>query len=74
MDDSFLLEFKVTFDDLLHDCCDFIFSEILFDTFAEIGMAEFCDEVGVVFGGEDIMKREDVRKVLYFFEDVDLRV
>ena len=74
MDDSFLLEFKVTFDDLLHDCGNFIFSEILFDAFAEIGMAEFCDEVGVVFGGEDIMKREDMRKVLYFFEDVDLRV
>ena len=74
VDDTFLLEFEVALDDLLHEGDDLCFFEMFFDGFAEIGMAKFSDEVGVVFGGEDVMKGEDVGQVSQFFENVDFRV
>ena len=74
VDDTFLLEFEVTLDDLLHEGDDLRFLEVLFDGFAEIGVAEFSDEVGVVFGGEDIVEGEDEGQVFEFFEDIDFGV
>ena len=30
-------------------------------------MTELCDEIGVVFGGENIMKGEDIGEILDLF-------
>ena len=74
VDDPLLLELEVALDDLLHEGDNLSFLEGLFDGFAEIGVAEFGDEVGVVFGGEDVVEGEDVGQVLELLEDVDFGV
>ena len=65
------LKLKIPLGDIIHELVDLILLNFEFNFLAEISFAQFGDDIGVIFGGEDIMKREDVGKILYFFEDVD---
>lgn len=44
---------------------------MLFDAFGQVGAAELGDDVGVVFGGEDVMDIKDAGDVPEFLEDID---
>lgn len=37
-------------------------------------MAQFCDQIGVIFGGKDIMERKNVWYIFEFFKDLYFRV
>ena len=71
MYDIFLCEVEVSPDDLVHVAAGFILAHLMFDEFVEIGVAEFGDDVGIVFGGEDLVDVEDVLLIFEFFEDGD---
>lgn len=60
MDDISFGEVGVASEDLLHEVDGFGFRESFFEGFVEIGVAEFSDDVGVVFGGVDFVEGEDV--------------
>ena len=57
--------------DLLHEVDGLGLGESFFEGFVEIGVAKFCDDVGVIFGGVDFVEGEDVGKAFKFFEDLD---
>jgi hypothetical protein len=71
VDDPSLLEVEVALDKLFHEGDGFGFSEMLFDAFGQVGAAELGDDVGVVFGGEDVMDIKDAGDVPEFLEDID---
>ena len=56
MDNAPALKLQVAFDDLLHESKGLLFGGRLLDAFAEVSVAEFSDEVGIVLGGVDIME------------------
>jgi len=43
----------------------------MFVKFVQIGIAELGDDVGIVFGGENLMDVENVLLIFEFFEDSD---
>jgi hypothetical protein len=47
---------------------------VALNLFGEVGVAELSDDVGVVFGGEDVVEGEDVGYVLQLLKDLYLRV
>ena len=56
MDDVFACEVEVADDDLLHEGGCFFLAEAFFDGFVEVGVTEFGDDVGVIFGGVDLVQ------------------
>ena len=71
MDDVLAGEVEVAGEDLLHEVDGLGLGESLFEGFVEVGVAEFGDDVGVVFGGVDFVEGEDVGQGFEFFEDLD---
>lgn len=69
MYDVFLCEVEVSPDDLVHIATGFILAHLMFDEFVEIGVTKLRDDVGIVFGGEDLVDVEDVLLIFEFFED-----
>jgi len=72
VDDIFPGEVEVACEDLLDELEGFSFGEAFFEGFVEVGVAEFGDDVGVVFGGVDFVEGEDVGERFEFLEDLDL--
>lgn len=69
------VDIVVTVDDLVHEGDGFVFGEAAAagDEFGEVAaVAEFCDDVGVVFGVIDVVNFYDVFAVFEAFEDLDL--
>ena len=71
MDDVLPCEVEVACEDLLHEVRGLGLGESFFQGFVEIGVAEFGDDVGVIFGGVDFVEGEDVGQAFEFFEDLD---
>lgn len=74
MNDALLGKVVVSLHDLLHITTGLVLRESLLDHFAEIGVAKFSDDVGIVLGGEDIMEGEYVREVFKFFQDLNFAI
>lgn len=72
MDDLVLVDFLVSLEELGHVEIGFGFREFGFDDSVHVWGAEFGDEVGVIFGGENIKKSEDIGFRFEFFQNIDL--
>ncbi len=72
MDDSPTENVVVSVDDLAHQLKGLIFRKCFFirDEFGQIALvAQLCDDVGIVFGGVNIVNLDDIFGVLEGFED-----
>ena len=74
MYDVVLGEVEVALEDLLHVLGGLLLGEPLLDDLAEIAIAEFSDDVGIILGGEDIVEGEDMVHGLELLEHLDLTV
>ena len=71
MYDIFLCKVDVSIDNLIHIPTGLILADFMFDKLVQICIAEFGDDVGIVFGGEDLMDVEDVLLIFQFLENCD---
>ena len=71
MDDFMVMNFFVSIEELGHVEAGFGFGEFGLDDCVHVRRAEFCNEVRVVFGGDDIIESENARFVFQLFEDFD---
>lgn len=71
MYDIFLCKVDVSLDYLIHIPTSLILTHFMFVKFVQIGIAELGDDVGIVFGGENLMDVENVLLIFEFFEDSD---
>lgn len=71
MHDFPLLKLNIALDKLVHILEDFGLGKLLLDVFAEVGLAQLGDDIGVILGGEDIVEGEDVGDVLEFLQNFD---
>jgi hypothetical protein len=71
MYDIFLCKVDVSIDNLIHIPTGLILADFMFDKLVQICIAEFGDDVGIVFGGEDLMDVEDVLLIFQFLENSD---
>lgn len=63
MDQFFIKNVWVSIDELTHVIKNFLFTQFLFNSATQITLAQFGDNVGIVFGSIDFMEVEDIRNI-----------
>ena len=68
MNDLLPSKLKVADQDLLHEISRLVLAQTLLQGFIEVRVTQLGNDVGIIFGGVDLMKREDVGQHLELLE------